>query len=330
MKRLLLFALAGPALATAAVALEPLEQGGVASLGPFGAHLVWVPDRLFAHSLLFDGDSGKVLGSIDAGAVLTPKPPLYARGRGEIYSVDTAYSRGRRGERVDFVTIYDPATLAVRGEILLPTRTAESNASLAYAEAPRRRGLPGLLQPVPDDLRVDRRPRGAPLRRGDRGDRLRGDLPRRRAALRDALRRRHADRGVPRRRRPEGAPCPRRALLRRGGGPGRDGRGAERRALVVRDLLGPGARGRLLGRGAAARGVVVARGRRRPRGRLAPGRAPARRAAPEQRAPLHGDAPGRAGLPKDAGLEIWVHDVAKQGSGSDASRSRTSQPPSSA
>jgi len=134
MKRLLLFALTGPALAAAAAGGQPLEQGGVASLAPLGAHLVWVPDRLFAHSLLFDGDTGKVLGSIDAGAVLTPKPPLYARSRGEIYSVDTAYSRGRRGERVDFVTIYDPATLAVRGEILLPTRTAESNASLAYAE----------------------------------------------------------------------------------------------------------------------------------------------------------------------------------------------------
>ena len=134
MKRLVLCALAGPALAAAAAAIEPMEQGGVATLPPLGAHLVWVPDRLFGHSLLFDGDTGKVLGSIDAGAVLTPKPPLYARGRGEIYSVDTAYSRGRRGERVDFVTIYDPVSLAVRGEILLPTRTAESNASLAYAE----------------------------------------------------------------------------------------------------------------------------------------------------------------------------------------------------
>jgi methylamine dehydrogenase heavy chain len=134
MKRLLLCALAGSTLAAAAFALEPLEEGGVATLPPLGSHLVWVPDRLFAHSLLFDGDTGKVLGSIDAGPVLTPKPPLYARGRGEIYSVDIAYSRGRRGERIDFVTIYDPVSLAVRGEILLPTRTAESNASLAYAE----------------------------------------------------------------------------------------------------------------------------------------------------------------------------------------------------
>jgi methylamine dehydrogenase heavy chain len=135
MKRLVLIALAGPALAAAAAAqAPPLEQGGVATLPPLGAHLVWVPDRLFAHSVLFDGDTGKMLGSIDAGAVLTPKPPLYARARGEIYSVDTAYSRGRRGQRVDFVTIYDPRTLGVRGEILLPTRSAESNASVAYAE----------------------------------------------------------------------------------------------------------------------------------------------------------------------------------------------------
>ncbi|MDJ0869845.1 MAG: amine dehydrogenase large subunit, partial [Myxococcota bacterium] len=97
-------------------------------------HAVWVPDRLFAHSKLFDGDSGEMLGAIDGGVSITPKPPLLARGRGELYSVDIVYSRGRRGARSDFVTIYDARTLGVTGEIPLPTRTAESNASLAHAE----------------------------------------------------------------------------------------------------------------------------------------------------------------------------------------------------
>ena len=62
MKRLLLVALAGPALAAAAGALEPMERGGVASLPPLGPHRVWVTDRLWQHSVLFDGDTGRCSG----------------------------------------------------------------------------------------------------------------------------------------------------------------------------------------------------------------------------------------------------------------------------
>jgi methylamine dehydrogenase heavy chain len=64
---------------------------------------------------------------------LTPKAPLYSRQRNEVYSVDLAYARGNRGQRTDFITIYDGETLAVRGEIIVPTRVAESNTSQAYA-----------------------------------------------------------------------------------------------------------------------------------------------------------------------------------------------------
>jgi methylamine dehydrogenase heavy chain len=99
-----------------------------------GDHHVWITDRIWQHSALFDGDTGQVLGMIDAPSVtVTPKLPMHAPGRGEIYSVDIAYSRGRRGDRVDFVTIYDDRTLEVRGEIVLPTRTSDANTSIAYA-----------------------------------------------------------------------------------------------------------------------------------------------------------------------------------------------------
>lgn len=121
-------------LAIAAGAAPPLETAGVATLSAPSAHWLWVPDRLLSHSMLFDGDSGEVLGMIDSAASLTPKPPLLSRGRGEIYSADIAYSRGLRGERIDFVSIYDAGTLSVTGEVMLPTRSAESNASLAYVE----------------------------------------------------------------------------------------------------------------------------------------------------------------------------------------------------
>jgi len=113
---------------------EPNVSAGAARIPPGGDHWVWVTDRLWQHSTLFDGDSGRVLGMIDGPVgTVTPKLPLHSRRRGEIYSVEMAYSRGRRGDRVDFVTIYDPRSLAATGEILLPTRTGDANTSLGYA-----------------------------------------------------------------------------------------------------------------------------------------------------------------------------------------------------
>ncbi len=110
----------------------PLEYASVATLPPVGPHWVWIPDRLLQHSILFDGDSGEVLGMIDSAASLTPKPPVLARGH--FHSSDIAYSRGLRGDRIDFVSIYDAGTLAYVDEIMLPTRQGQSNASLAYVE----------------------------------------------------------------------------------------------------------------------------------------------------------------------------------------------------
>lgn len=127
-------ALAMASLAVVAAAEPPLERAAVATLPTPSAHWLWVPDRLLSHSMLFDGDSGEVLGMIDSAAQLTPKPPLLSRSRGEIYSADIAYSRGLRGQRIDFLSIYDAETLSVSGEVMLPTRSAESNASLAYVE----------------------------------------------------------------------------------------------------------------------------------------------------------------------------------------------------
>jgi methylamine dehydrogenase heavy chain len=104
----------------------------VATLPAVGDHWVWVPDRLIQHSILFDGDTGEVLGMIDSAGSLTPKAPVLAGGY--FYSADLAWSRGWRGERIDFVSIYDARTLAYVDEILLPTAMGQSNASLMYAE----------------------------------------------------------------------------------------------------------------------------------------------------------------------------------------------------
>ena len=133
MRRELAGALAAVWLLAAAPGAGAQETGGVATLPAIGPHWVWVPDWVFAHSLLFDGDSGKVLGMLDSGVSGTPKLPLLARARGEIYSVDIAYARGRRGARSDFVTIYDAESLGVVGEVALEHPTADSVTAIAHA-----------------------------------------------------------------------------------------------------------------------------------------------------------------------------------------------------
>ena len=114
---------------------ESTERPSVATLPPPGDHWIWVPDRLLGHSLLYDGDSGTVLGMIDSPLSLTPQPPILSTQRNEIYSVDVGYTRGVRGERTDFLTIYDLETLAYKDEIVFPTDAATGNTSIGYSAA---------------------------------------------------------------------------------------------------------------------------------------------------------------------------------------------------
>ena len=113
--------------------VQPDDRNAISTLPPVGDHWVWVADRVLGHNLLFDGDTAEVLGSIPGGVTISPKPPLLSRERGEFYSVEIDYARGLRGERTDYVTIYDAVTLDVKGEVVLPTRTSESAASLGYS-----------------------------------------------------------------------------------------------------------------------------------------------------------------------------------------------------
>jgi len=121
------------ALALRAGAELPSERvGQVRSLPQsVGAHWVWVPDRLFRHSVLFDGDSGQMLGAIDSGVQITPKAPLWSRTRDEIYNVDTTYTRGHRGERHDYVVVYDSRTLEVKDEVEIAPKSADTGTGIA-------------------------------------------------------------------------------------------------------------------------------------------------------------------------------------------------------
>ena len=113
--------------------IDSTERATVATLPRPGDHWVWVPDRLLGHSLLFDGDTGTVLGMIDSPFLLTPQAPILSTSRNEIYSVDVGYTRGNRGERTDFLTIYDLETLNYKDEIVFPTKAATANTSIGYS-----------------------------------------------------------------------------------------------------------------------------------------------------------------------------------------------------
>src|SRR5262245_55266131 len=98
-----------------------------------GAHWVWASDSVLKRSALFDADSGRMLGMVNGGEGVAPLHPHVSRERGEVYVVETVYSRGHRGERTDLVTIYDAVTLAVRGEVVIPPRRADNGNGVAIA-----------------------------------------------------------------------------------------------------------------------------------------------------------------------------------------------------
>jgi len=126
-----LVAAASPALG-ADDEIVPDPTGTVAPL-PEGsrAHWVWVSDRVLRHSQLFDGDSGRALGTIDFAWSLSGRLPHEAPARKELYIVESVYERGHRGKRHDFVTIYDADALTVKGEIEIPPHAAETGAGVA-------------------------------------------------------------------------------------------------------------------------------------------------------------------------------------------------------
>jgi len=130
---LLVWLLPTVALAESVSDLEPFEELEIAELGPVGPHQVWVTDILFRQSFLFDAESGRVLASISNAMGSFPKPPIFSSSRNEYYVPEARREWGHRGERTDFISIYDAQTLNSEGQIVIPTQSGESAANLAYA-----------------------------------------------------------------------------------------------------------------------------------------------------------------------------------------------------
>jgi methylamine dehydrogenase heavy chain len=123
-----------PPLAAEHLKVEPMP--------PSGPHWVYVFDYAFANEAdmrvhLFDGDTYRRLGQIDAGYYsgfnLSPD------GRTTVVAT-TYFSRGSRGTRTDVVEFTDNTTLAPVREIVLPSKRAMTLPSLfnvAYSEDSR-------------------------------------------------------------------------------------------------------------------------------------------------------------------------------------------------
>ncbi|MCB1686289.1 MAG: hypothetical protein KDI31_17460 [Pseudomonadales bacterium] len=115
-----------PALAAT---LEPEPVGTITSLpSPYPAHWLIVHDTAFNHmreGKLFIVDpripgGGQIKGILSADFFASF---LIGHARNEFYVVESFHSRGGRGgERTDVVTIYDPATLGVKAEVVVPAK----------------------------------------------------------------------------------------------------------------------------------------------------------------------------------------------------------------
>jgi methylamine dehydrogenase heavy chain len=119
---------AGAARAAGPAPPLPAEHLGVATLPAASPHWVWVFDesnnnetdmRLY----LYDGDAHRQLGQIDIG--FWPGVAMSPDGRTTAVAT-TYFSRGSHGTRTDVLELTDNSTLSITGEIVLPTRHAQT------------------------------------------------------------------------------------------------------------------------------------------------------------------------------------------------------------
>src|SRR5262249_35823173 len=132
----LIVAQLGQTATSAALPNDPI--GRVLSLArPASPHWVWVNDFAFSHmvsgkAMLVDGDSGRFLGELDTG--FGALRVVLSRDGQVIYSPETYFSRGTRGERTDVVTVYDAAQLAPVGEIVIPPKRSSNMPMMGNAQ----------------------------------------------------------------------------------------------------------------------------------------------------------------------------------------------------
>ena len=123
----LVLMLAWPLAAQAQLQSEPVPNIVTLSV-PYPETYAMVHDFAFGSLIdssfsLVDIETRRFKGMLSAGQFATLN---HSVARGEFYVGETIHSRGVRGERQDFVAVYDFANLALQAEIELPPRRANT------------------------------------------------------------------------------------------------------------------------------------------------------------------------------------------------------------
>ncbi len=146
-----LFSMAGNVFA--APPLEP-ETSDTATLPPNTPHRFFTSNPDKQSFVIFDGDTGKMEGSIPAG-----REPLLALAPddSQFYVLETYWTHGTRGQRQDLVTIFDARTLNVVKEIDLPGRALEDKVQYFDTNASGSRAYVYVMHPAASVIWVDLR-----------------------------------------------------------------------------------------------------------------------------------------------------------------------------
>nr|WP_082741214.1 amine dehydrogenase large subunit [Acetobacter tropicalis] len=100
------------------------EESDIIKLSPVTPHRILVQDTAGTHAkdgrvYVVDADKGKLLGMVQAAyngnVVQDPKGRAF-------YVAETVWSRGNRGDRLDLLPAYDPQTLTITNDEVLPGR----------------------------------------------------------------------------------------------------------------------------------------------------------------------------------------------------------------
>lgn len=112
--------------------LPPEVPGRIERLpDPPSPHWAWVTDLVLERIALVDLDSGRFLGIINSG--YGPALALFAPRRAEVYLPATYFSRRTRGERTDFLEVWDTKSLSFVAEIPIPAKRAIDSFALGHA-----------------------------------------------------------------------------------------------------------------------------------------------------------------------------------------------------
>jgi methylamine dehydrogenase heavy chain len=112
-----------PGFASPAAADVTTEVSDVATLAPNPPHRFFTGGFRSQGFIIFDGDSGKMEGSIPAGYISNL---AIAPDNSQFFVSETYWTHGSRGRREDLVSIYNAKTLNLTKEIALPGRALVS------------------------------------------------------------------------------------------------------------------------------------------------------------------------------------------------------------